>query len=281
MKFLYALFTGAAVASSVGSPVAKRASLVERDAAAVSSAISQISDATTKLDTAVKDFTGAGQVSSLQSASTNLIKVLGSANSAVSSSSMLSQSDALSLPQPIQDLSKLVQTAAQDTISKKQTFVSAGVASVVYDQLTEIRDGAKKFSTTLISKVPNSLQNIAQNLAQPINDSLNKAVSAYSDVKDSSGSSSIASGSASASATGSTPASASASAPASSEVASGSAYATSAAGTAPGAVSPSSNGTGSYTTGSTPAIATGAAVPAAAAGYGVVAAAALAVVAVF
>ena len=283
MKFLATFFAAGAVASSVGTPLVKKASLIERDAATVTSAISSISDATKSLGTVVQGFNGAGQAAAVQSASQKVIDSIKSGTTAVSGSGELSQADALTLTQPVQDLGTLVNNTVNDAISKKQAFASAGVGSVVLDQLTQQRDAAKAFADAVTSKVPQALQGVAANLANPINQALDNGVQAFSDQKGSGGSSG------SASATGSVSTSASGSASGSASVSSATSGASSASLSSVPSATESASGSGSIGTTALPSSAsaaspsvssfTGAAVPTAFANVGAAAMAAIAAVA--
>ncbi|KAL9110842.1 MAG: hypothetical protein Q9227_004642 [Pyrenula ochraceoflavens] len=190
MKFLLPLFVACATASFIGTPSVKKAALVERDAATVTSAIASIQSATQKLSTAVKGFNGAAQAPGVQSASEAVVNAIKSGTKAVQGSGPLSQTDALTLTEPVQNLGSLVQSTVNDVISKKSAFDSAGVGSVVLDQLKQQRDASKTFSDTVTSKVPQALQAVAANLASPINNSLNKGVNAYQGESSSGGGSS-------------------------------------------------------------------------------------------
>lgn len=186
MKFL-SLFAAGAAASA----------LTQRDVTTVTDALAAISSATTQLQTQVQGFNGAGQVASLQSAAAAVLSAINKGNTAVGASAPLTGTEALQLPGPVNKLAGVVSDATDAAIAKKQAFVSAGVGGVVYDQLVMIRDASNTFTKTLLSKVPQGLQQIGMNLAAPISQSLDKAVAAYADQQGS------GSGSGSASATSS------------------------------------------------------------------------------
>lgn len=131
MKFFLTLFATGAVAASLGTPVVKKETLVERDAAAISSAISSIGSALQTLQTDVQGFSGSGSADQLTSDSSAVLKAINSGDSAAKSTDQLSQTDALGLAQPIQDLGKQVNSTVSALIAKKQAFVSAGIGGTV------------------------------------------------------------------------------------------------------------------------------------------------------
>ncbi|MCJ1333025.1 hypothetical protein MMC10_009719 [Thelotrema lepadinum] len=294
MKFLFPLFAASAAASALGTRVLEYPpTLVERDAASISSAIASISSALATLQTEVEGFGGSGDVDTLTSDSKAVLTAINSGDSAAKSTDQLSQDDALALATPIQALGKQVNSTIDALISKKQAIVSAGAGGLVYSQLSSQRDATATFSKDLTSKVPSALAGTASSLAQPIQDSLNQGVMNF---QDQAGSGSSGSGSATAtgmsSATGMASGSGSASATAtgmmSSAAPSSSAMATDTASMsmpassgAAGSASATDSGmaSGSSAPSPTQSIATAAAGPTAVAGYGAAMVAALAAVA--
>ena len=127
MKFLFTFFAASAAASALGSRVLESPpSLVERDAASISSAIASISSALATLQTDVEGFSGAGDVDKINSDSKAVLDAINSGDSAAKSTDQLSQDDALALATPIQALGKQVNSTIDALIGKKDDFVSAG-----------------------------------------------------------------------------------------------------------------------------------------------------------
>ncbi|PYH85642.1 hypothetical protein BO82DRAFT_164960 [Aspergillus uvarum CBS 121591] len=198
MKFTSVLFTLGLATSVFANPtkVVREPSLVERDVAAVTSVLADIETKVKALDSAINSYSG-GDPSKVESASSDLVSTINSGTSTVTGSDDLSSTDALEIPGPVQDLTKDVQTAVNDLISKKDQFVSAGAGATVYQQLQKQYTAAKNLADALTSKVPDSLSSLASSLSAGITDAIQKGVDEYKDVATSSGTASSATSAAS------------------------------------------------------------------------------------
>ena len=132
MKFLFTFFAASVAASALGTRVFESPpSLVERDAASISSAIASIGSTLQTLQTDVEGFSGAGDVDKINSDSKAVLDAINNGDSAAKSTDQLSQDDALALATPIQSLGKQVNSTIQALIDKKDDFVSAGAGGTV------------------------------------------------------------------------------------------------------------------------------------------------------
>lgn len=185
MKFS-GLFTLALATVAIATP-AKRA-----DSAA--DIIDNISAQVDKFDDAVSAYKG-GDPSKTLEASDELIKVIKSSVEQVNSGPDLSNSDALALTSPVQDLTKKVEGVVDKVISAKSEVVKAGAGGDVKQALNDQYDAASSLAEALSSKVPESLSDIAEELSSGITDAIQKGVDAYKDVSDSDGGDSTSSSS--------------------------------------------------------------------------------------
>ncbi|PLB54906.1 hypothetical protein P170DRAFT_483705 [Aspergillus steynii IBT 23096] len=171
---------------------------VERDLPTVTGVLSGIGPKVEALDSAVQAYSG-GDVAKVQQASDNLVDAINAGTTKVKGTSDLSTSDALGLPGPVNELKDKISTVITHLSSKKSQLVKAGKGGQTYSDLTEQKTAAKKLSDTIVSKVPDSLQDLAGSIASGISEAIQKGVKEFQDQegKGSSGSSSGSSGSSS------------------------------------------------------------------------------------
>ncbi|KXS95030.1 hypothetical protein AC578_131 [Pseudocercospora eumusae] len=248
MKFSIALFATSTLASN----------LVSRQATGLPADIATIQAKTEALTAAIEAYQGeVSQALALNGAAGEVNDAVQAATTTANGLSEIAQNDATALVNPIQDLTKAVNTSVTALIGKKDAFTSAGLSGAVLSTLQTQSEVSQALSDAIVSKLPADLQGTGANLAKPIADSFAAGIAAYSSGDN--GSSSAAVTMTSAPATASATATGSVTAPT----------------VAPGVTTPAANGTSPSATSYTPEPYTGAAVPTAAAGLGVVAVAAL------
>jgi hypothetical protein len=204
MKFLSTIILSTLSLSlnAVGTPTveARGPSLVERDLATVTGVISAIQAKVKALDSAINSYNG-GDVSAVQSASDSVVSAINSGVATVKGSGDLSQNDALQLPGPVQELTKDVQSAVNDIISKKDKIVAACQGAQTLKDLQQQKTASGALADAITSKVPSSLQGIASQLSSGITAAIQKGIDSYQNAGGCSSSSSSSASSAS-SATG-------------------------------------------------------------------------------
>ncbi|KAL3433486.1 hydrophobic surface binding protein A-domain-containing protein [Aspergillus tetrazonus] len=194
MKFT-GLFTLALATTALATPAKRQSSPAD--------IIDTISSKVDALGSAVNSYSG-GDPSDVQSASDDLVSTIRSAVEEVNAGPDLSNSDALALTSPIQDLTDDVEGVIDQLIAKKDQFVEAGAGGDVKAALSEQYDAASSLAEALSAKVPSALEDIAAELSAGITNAIQKGVDAYADVEDGGSSSSTsATGTATATSTGS------------------------------------------------------------------------------
>lgn len=154
--------------------------VVERDLPTITGVLEGIGPKVEALDSAVQGYSG-GDVAKVQQASDNLVDAINSGTTKVKGTSELSTSDALGLPGPVNDLKEKISTVITHLSSKKQQLVKAGKGGQTYSDLTEQKTAAKKLSDTIVSKVPDSLQDLAGSIASGISEAIQKGVKDFQD----------------------------------------------------------------------------------------------------
>lgn len=187
-------------ASAVASPsrVVREASMVERDLAAITSVIAAVGAKTDALDAAIKAYTS-GPITPVTSASQDLIDTINAGIATVKSSADLSESDALGLTGPVQDLTKKVQTAVDDLDSRQAQVEKACAVAVTQKSLKDQLAASSALSDAITSKVPQALQGIAGTLSSGITAAIQKGITNYANAKNDASCSSSSSSSSSAS----------------------------------------------------------------------------------
>ncbi|CRG91626.1 hypothetical protein PISL3812_08676 [Talaromyces islandicus] len=180
MKFATSIVALGLAAQALATPtlVERKATAVKRDIDTFQSVLSGIQDVVGTFDTDVKAYSG-GDTSKLISDSDDIISTTNKGVSTLSSQPTLSETDALGLTSPVQDLTKKIQTAINDLIDKKSQLVAAGGGATVESGLQDQYDAAKKLSSTITSKVPSELSGIAASLAAGITDAIQKGIDAF------------------------------------------------------------------------------------------------------
>jgi hypothetical protein len=180
MKFTAAVITFGLACPILATPTAveRTPSLVQRDLTAFTSVLASIDNAVKKFGKDVSGYSS-GLPTYLLTDSDNIVSITNSGVKTLNSQPQLSQTDALGLTEPVQGLTKDIQSAINNLISKKSALVSAGAGGVVEQSLQTQLSGAKKLSSVITDKVPSSLQGIASQLSSGITAAIQKGVDAF------------------------------------------------------------------------------------------------------
>ncbi|KAK1144205.1 hypothetical protein N8T08_005618 [Aspergillus melleus] len=153
---------------------------VERDLPTVTGVLSGIGPKVEALDSAIQSYSG-GDVGKVQKASDDLVDAINAGTTKVKGTSDLSTGDALGLPGPVNELKEKISTTITHLSSKKSEIVKAGKGGQTYDDLTQQKTAAKKLSDTIVSKVPDSLQDLAGSIAGGISKAIQKGIQDFQD----------------------------------------------------------------------------------------------------
>ncbi|KAE8154472.1 hydrophobic surface binding protein A-domain-containing protein [Aspergillus avenaceus] len=153
---------------------------MERDLPTITGVLSGIGPKVEALDSAIEAYQG-GDVAKVQSASDSLVAAINAGTTKVSSTSALSGGDALGLPGPVNDLKEKITSAVTHLSGKKAQIVKAGKGGQTYNDLIQQKNAAKKLSDTIVSKVPDNLQDLAGNVAGGISTAIEKGVKDFQD----------------------------------------------------------------------------------------------------
>lgn len=155
MKFSAAMLCFAAEALAL--------TVFERDASAVTGVLDNIKSEVQKLDTVVKS--GGNDPDTLLKASNSLIQAIKSGKAKVDGLSDLSLTDSLTLPPPVQDLTKASQSLVEDLKSIRGNLEKQGLCQVVRTQTKDINDQSQGLIKAVVSKVPEDARDIANSLS--------------------------------------------------------------------------------------------------------------------
>ncbi|KAH8692228.1 hydrophobic surface binding protein A-domain-containing protein [Talaromyces proteolyticus] len=189
MKFTTSIVALGLAVQAMATPtvVERKATLAQRDLAAFQSVLSGIQDQVKSFDTAITGYSG-GDTTALLAAASKITTTTNSGVSSLSSEATLSESDALQLTSPVQDLTSTINTAISDLISKKSQLVAAGQGATVETNLQGQYDAAKKLADTISGKVPSALSGVAATLASGITAAIQKGIDAFKGTGGSTGS---------------------------------------------------------------------------------------------
>ncbi|KAL4799302.1 hydrophobic surface binding protein A-domain-containing protein [Aspergillus venezuelensis] len=177
MKFT-GLFTLALATTALATPAKRQSSPAD--------IIDTISSQVSNLDSAVDSYSG-GDPSSVQDASDTLVSTINSAVEQVNSGDELTNSDAIALTGPVQDLTEQVDAVITKIIDKQDQFVEAGAGGQVKEALNQQYEAASNLADALSSKVPEALSDIAADLSAGITNAIQRGVDAYADVEEGDG----------------------------------------------------------------------------------------------
>ncbi|KAK2589981.1 hypothetical protein QQS21_012335 [Conoideocrella luteorostrata] len=152
-----------AVACLAVEAMARQPIVAERDLATIKGILDSVKTDLQNLDQAAK--TATDDPEPLLKASNALIKSLKDGKSKADSSSDLTLTDAVGLTQPVQDLTKLGQTLADDFKALRPRVEKLGECDVVRTQISSISSGSDDLIKAVISKVPEAARDIANQLS--------------------------------------------------------------------------------------------------------------------
>jgi len=201
MKLSYTVSILAVAVGAIAEPTLTErepATLVERDLATVTQVLSTISQQVDSLDTAVKGFSG--DISAVQSASSELLSTIKSGTSKVAGTSPLTLNEATTVAGSVTGLNSSVATVVSDLISKKSAIVAAGQGGAILQSLQDQKSASQALADAITSKVPTELQAVATQLSSGIASSLQSGIDAFQGTGGGPSSSSSAGGSSSSSA---------------------------------------------------------------------------------
>ncbi|KAI5370759.1 Putative Cell wall mannoprotein [Septoria linicola] len=168
MKFTAALFTVGALA------------VVRRQATGLAGNIAAITSATESVTTALQAYTGdIQQALAVNGATGEVLTAIQAAQSTADGLTSIDQDTALSLAGPIQDLATAVDASISALIEKQPTFSGAGLTEAVLTSLRTQQEASTMLTDTIVSKLPEALQETGRNLSQPAADSLARGIAAY------------------------------------------------------------------------------------------------------
>ncbi|KAL9087671.1 MAG: hypothetical protein Q9165_006595 [Trypethelium subeluteriae] len=166
----------------VGTALAGRSIFRKRDLATIQNALNAINTAAGTLDTDVKAFDGSSAaVTLLQSDSAAVLSAINTGNSQIAPTDPISYNDALTVAGTTGTLITTLNQTIADLIAQKPAFDSAGVSSIVLDQLQQQNTAATTFGATVVSKIPSDLQSIAQGLIAQITAAFQQGITAFAD----------------------------------------------------------------------------------------------------
>ncbi|KAI0513337.1 hydrophobic surface binding protein A-domain-containing protein [Xylaria bambusicola] len=145
-------------------------SVDKRDMDAVNTALSQISNAITQLDTSVQAFDKDG--SKVKADAENLVSTIKEGASSVASSGAISLEEALGLQQVAAFLTTAGQKLVKDVQGKKAAFEASDVCEDVKSNIESLGSEAQTFVDAIIKQLPEESQQAAKQLTSGISASL-------------------------------------------------------------------------------------------------------------
>ncbi|KAL2818660.1 hydrophobic surface binding protein A-domain-containing protein [Aspergillus granulosus] len=174
MKFT-GLFTLALATAAIATPAKRQSSPDE--------IIASIAEQVTSLGSAIDGYSG-GDTSSIKDASDTLVESINTAVTTVNNGPDLSNSDALALTGPVQDLIDQVEGVISTLNGKSDLVVEAGEVSTVQESLQAQYDAASALAEALSSKVPAALEEIAAELSAGITNAIQVGIDHYAGLSD-------------------------------------------------------------------------------------------------
>ncbi|KAK3190951.1 hypothetical protein K4F52_002899 [Lecanicillium sp. MT-2017a] len=153
--------------------------IVERDLKTITGVLDEIKTDIQTLDDAVKNYSDDKEP--LLKASNDLIESIKSGKTKVDGSDNLELNDAVSLTGPVQELTSLGQTLADDLKARRETVEKLGECSLVRTQISSVNEASQALIKSVISKVPEEAQSIAEQLAAGLTDVLNQSQEDFSE----------------------------------------------------------------------------------------------------
>jgi len=156
--------------------------LVNRDLAAFQGIISDIDGQVDGLSSAIAAYNG-GDGAAVQQASDDLVSTIRTGIQTANGQPQLTQSEALALTSPVQDLIDKVDSTIDALIAKKQLFVDNCLGPDIQTSLGEQHAASQDLATAISSKVPENLQEIARELSAGISNAIQRGIDEYADVQ--------------------------------------------------------------------------------------------------
>lgn len=153
--------------------------LAVRDISTITGVLNNVKTSLQNLDSAVKSATD--DPAPLLKASNALLDTLKSGKTKVDGTSDLSLTDAVSLTQPVQDLTKLGQTLADDLKGIRTKVEKLGECDVVRTQISSINSGSQALIKSVVSKVPEEARDIANQLSAGLTKVLEQSQADFSE----------------------------------------------------------------------------------------------------
>jgi Hydrophobic surface binding protein A. len=157
--------------------------LHRRDLEAFTSVIEEIDSATKDFASTVESYSGGDAGEVLNKAQAIVDKVTSGASS-LEGEDKLSNSEALALTGPVQDLTDTVNSAIDAIIDKKPQIVEAGAGGDILQSLQDQHSAASRLSEIISGKVPDALSDIAAELSKGITDAIQRGIDEYKDAGD-------------------------------------------------------------------------------------------------
>lgn len=152
--------------------------LVDRDIATVTSAVTQVDSGLKNLDTAVQGFSS--DPADMNSAADALLRTLNTATMQIMQTSNITVEDALSLQSTVTSLQKDGETLINDLEAKKSAIQAAGLCGSVMKQTSDISTASQMLIAAVIAKLPESVQSVGNQLAAGVADTLNRPMQIFS-----------------------------------------------------------------------------------------------------
>lgn len=157
--------------------------LHRRDLKAFTSVIEDIDAATKDFASTAEAYSG-GDPSEVLSKGQAIVDTVTEGASKLEGEEKLTNSEALALTGPVQDLTDTVNTAIDAIIDKKSQIVEAGAGADVYQSLQDQHSAAAHLSEVISGKVPDALSDIAAELSKGITDAIQRGIDEYKDAGD-------------------------------------------------------------------------------------------------
>ncbi|KAF2197245.1 hypothetical protein GQ43DRAFT_466559 [Delitschia confertaspora ATCC 74209] len=150
------------------------------DGAAIVNAMKDIETQTIALNTTVAAFNGNPlKVVDILLKSTSLLTTIKKGTKIAKDSASLTDLEALGLAGETQSLASIVSSSLTTIVSKKKVFQKDLLQPAIYLTLKQQKEVSDKFSTVVVSKVPEALRGVAQSLVDPIDVAFDAAIAEY------------------------------------------------------------------------------------------------------
>jgi hypothetical protein len=153
--------------------------LEKRDVTTINAALTSINGKIDALDTAVKAITSSSNPQAVIGPSNDLLNAIKAGTASITSTSVLTEVEAVQLAGQISDLATKTDTVVNDLIAKKDTIVTLGEGGTVLSSLTDQKAAAADFGKVLISKTPDTVKPVGDALNSQIQASLQKGIDAF------------------------------------------------------------------------------------------------------